>query len=203
MSRKSPSTLVRNVDTPHPGRRKAATNGEDPYAAVTARAKLRHFKPRKAKARMKRVGIVPVAPDSRHMEETGSSVRSASYDLLFPPNNGVTDTNVVNHGGAIAPGVPVELVFWGSAWDTPANSAIRAQLVAAATGLIAGPYFSALKEYGISAPTFRGAITLESPGPPASFDDGDVGDALWNMIDANVFPEPDDSGGRNAYCFFM
>ncbi|WP_433711041.1 hypothetical protein ACQP2U_32975 [Nocardia sp. CA-084685] len=48
-----------------------------------------------------------------------------------------------------------------------------------------------------------GAITLTSPDPPSSFDDGGVGDALWNMIDNNVFPEPDNSGGRNAYCLFM
>jgi hypothetical protein len=42
-----------------------------------------------------------------------------------------------------------------------------------------------------------------SPGPPSTFDDGNVGDIVWNLIDNNNFPEPDDSGGRNYYCVFM
>ncbi|MGH3471842.1 MAG: hypothetical protein ACRDPG_07330, partial [Nocardioidaceae bacterium] len=140
---------------------------------------------------------------TRRSKRSDGTLRSATQDLLFPANNGVTDTNVANHGGALASGAPIQLVFWGAQWNTAANSLVRAQLLAAATGLISGPYFTALKEYGALRPSFRGAVTLDSPGPPTNFDDGDVGDALWNMIDANVFPEPDDGGGRNIYCFFM
>jgi hypothetical protein len=177
----------------------------DPYQSVTTQVSLPKLKARAKHAGVKRVGIVPEVETLFTFSRTGAvrSVSTSTQDLLFPANAGTADTNVVNHGGAIASGVPVELVFWGSAWNTPANSALRAQVVAALSGLIAGPYFSQLKQYGANRPSFRGAVTLVSPGPPTNFDDGDVGDALWNMIDANVFPEPDDSGGRNFYCFFM
>jgi hypothetical protein len=44
---------------------------------------------------------------------------------------------------------------------------------------------------------------VTTPSPPASFDDGDVHDVIWALIDDNHFPEPDDPGGRNIYCAFM
>ena len=75
--------------------------------------------------------------------------------------------------------------------------------MASAAALIGGPYYTALKEYGAAKPTFRGAVTVISPNPPSSFDDGDVGDLVWNCIDANIFPEPDDPGGRIFYCVLI
>ena len=141
---------------------------------------------------------------SRHSARTASlSFTELRADLRLPPNAGETDLNVTFHGGAIASGVAVELIFWGSAWQQPANSALRAQFVASAASLIGGPYYTALKEYGAAKPMFRGAVTVISPDPPGSFDDGDVGDLVWNCIDANIFPEPDDPGGRIFYAVVM
>ena len=194
--------------------------GADPYAALTTHVSLRAFKRRPEGASVTVDGIVPdtfpPAPEHRPGQAatagagpaarpatTAAPLRAMNADLLFPPNAGTTDTNVVNHGGAIASGVPTVLIFWGDAWDQADNSVLRAQVIASLTGLLAGPYFSAVKDYGAGRPSFAGAYTLTSPNPPATFDDGDVGDALWNLIDANDFPEPDDAGGRNAYIFFM
>ncbi len=143
MAVKTASSSRRAALKPAPTRPKALGNGGEPYAAVTKQVSLAEFKSPSGGGDVRRIGIVPDQPGSQGKDGSSENVRAASYDLLFPPNNGVTDTNVVNHGGAIATGVPIELVFWGSAWNTPANSAVRAQLVAAVTGLIAGPYFSA------------------------------------------------------------
>jgi hypothetical protein len=142
-------------------------------------------KPRPAKATMKRVGIVPHAPHTPHL---GPSAAQTADGIQFPPNIGETDTNVVSHGGSVAPGVPVQLIFWGNNWTT-GDAALRDQLVAAALNLIeGGPFSSALGQYGLSGPTFRGTTTIISPEPPASFDDGSVGDIVWACIDQNIFP---------------
>jgi hypothetical protein len=150
-------------------------------------------------ARTKRVGIVPI-------DEAGAVIDLAGPRMVdgftFPANSGETDTNVVSHGGTVAPGVPVQLIFWGDSWTTT-GAALQQQLIAAAMNLIDGPYPSAVGQYGLAAPSVRGSITIISPNPPASFDDGSIGDIVWACIDANFFPEPDDAGGRNYYCVFM
>jgi hypothetical protein len=174
----------------------------DPYAGVTLEVSLERLKNPPKKAEMRRIGIVP--DDMATLSEDGAAhFAELRADLRFPPNAGETDLNVTFHGGAIASGVAVELIFWGSAWQQPTNSALRAQFVASAAALIGGPYYTALREYGASKPTFRGAVTVISPNPPASFDDGTVGDLVWNCIDANIFPEPDDPGGRIFYAVIM
>jgi hypothetical protein len=97
-------------------------------------------KPRPAKATMKRVGIVPYVPHTPHV---GPSAAQKADGIQFPPNIGETDTNVVSHGGAVAPGVPVQLIFWGNNWTT-GDATLRDQLVAAALNLIeGGPFCSA------------------------------------------------------------
>ncbi len=96
----------------------------------------------------------------------------------------------------------MQLIFWGNNWNT-GDTALRDHLVAASLNLIDGPFSSALGQYGLAGPTFRGTTTIISPGPPSSFDDGSVGDIVWACIDQNIFPEPDDPGGRNYYCVLM
>ena len=160
----------------------------------------RTLEPRPEKAEMKRAGIVPLAPNSPHV---GPSAAENADGFQFPANSGVTDTNVVNHGGVTAPaGIPVQLIFWGNNWNT-GDAGLRDKLVAAALNIIEGPYASALDQYGLSGPTFRGSTTVTSPAPPATFDDGSIGDLVWTCIGANIFPKPNAPGGRNYYCVFM
>jgi hypothetical protein len=57
---------------------------------------------------------------------------------------------------------------------------------------------SGLGQYGVG----RGALvatTLVLPGPPDPFSRDDWHNLVWDVIDAGVFPEPDDDGGRNFY----
>jgi hypothetical protein len=152
-----------------------------------------------AKGKMKRIGIVPVGDAAPH---TASTAAQTADGFTFPVNGGVTDTNVVSHGGTVAPGVAVQLIFWGNSWNTT-DAALRDQIVSATLNLIEGPFTSALGQYGLGGPTWRGTTTVISPAAPATFDDGTIGDLVWSCIDANIFPEPDDPGGRNYYCVLM
>jgi len=118
-----------------------------------------------------------------------------------PGDAGPTDA-VSDQGGArIVDGV-VELIFWGSAWQT-ATSPSRQSVTQAVQNMLTGPYLSELSQYGFRSVVLRGTTTILQPGPPATFSTSDVGDVIWNAIDSNVFPEPDDSGGRIIYIVLM
>lgn len=162
---------------------------------ASGRATASKISERGKSARARRIAIVPDTP----------AALSRPADLVFPPNPGLGQPNVTNHGGAIAPGVPVQIIYWGSVWVNGANSSFSTQFTNAAQLLFNGPYYSALRQYGVGQrPFMRGpALYVISPDPPSSFNDGDVGDLIWNMIDQGIFPEPDDSGGRNLYAAIM
>ena len=157
------------------------------------------LKPRPEPSKMKRVGIVPVAPETARKDASHVSLTDG---FQFPANNGTTDTNVTFHGGTTAGGVTVQLIFWGASWNG-SDAGFCNQLIDAAMNQIDGPFCSAVGQYGLARPTLGGSLIVLSPGPPSTFDDGNVGDIVWNLIDNNNFPEPDDSGGRNYYCVFM
>jgi hypothetical protein len=104
------------------------------------------------------------------------------------------------HGGAIAPGLPVQLIFWGSWWAGPDGNALRATLEAKVQNLLSGPYTGALDQYGVSPPTYRGSLTVLDPEPPATYGTSDVKGLVWDhLIDHGLFPDPDEDGGRNGY----
>jgi hypothetical protein len=179
---------------------KLARRGRMPGRVATSVVDLgTALRPRPQKAKVKRVGIVPPAPRTPMVAMTAPENADG---FVFPANGGVTDTNIVNHGGATAGSVSVQLIFWGPSWNA-GDAGLRNQLTSAAMNLIDGPYCSAVGQYGLGGPSFRGTTTVISPTPPASFDDGTIGDLVWACIDAGFFPEPDDSGGRNYYCVLM
>ena len=122
--------------------------------------------------------------------------------LRYPGANSASD--VVSGGGAIAPSVPVQLLFWGSFWND-AGALARDALIAKVQELLSGPYTSALDQYGVTPPTYGGArVVVEWPLPTDPYSCSDVSDLVWNLIDnEGAFPDPDDPGGRNAYVAFM
>jgi hypothetical protein len=123
-------------------------------------------------------------------------------DLLFPP---IVSPPIVanNGGGAIGSGLPVQLIFWGSRWNLAATSPSASAVVSAVQNILRGPWMSGLRQYGIRRSGFGGAMVVTSPGPPASYNDSDVRDLIWALIDDDQFPQPDDPGGRNLYMVFM
>src|SRR6266550_1889177 len=63
--------------------------------------------------------------------------------LKYAPTK--SPTNVTFQGGAIAPGVPVELVFWGDWWNN-AGAQLRGDLIGAVQNILAGPFTRALDQ---------------------------------------------------------
>jgi hypothetical protein len=123
-------------------------------------------------------------------------------DLIFPPIVPLPIT-VENRGGAIGTGIPVQVIFWGSGWNLPSTSPSSAAILSAVQSVVSGPWFAGLRQYGIRRCNFGGSMVVTNPGPPATYNDDDVRSLIWNLIDANTFPEPDEPGGRNIYMVFM
>jgi hypothetical protein len=114
-----------------------------------------------------------------------------------------TPTDLTFHGGAIAPALPIQLLFWGEFWRS-LGAQQRSDIEARAQELLAGPYTSALDQYGITRPFYRGSLIVLSPAPPTDpFDGGDINSMIWDLINTGVFPEPDEPGGRNGYFVMM
>jgi len=114
-----------------------------PHEMHVRRVVLKPFRrPPQPTARMRRVSLVPV--------EIAPVRPESNADFVMPPNKGITDVNVTNHGGAIAPDIPVQLIFWGSSWNQGSASHLANQFTKAVALLLSGPYFSGLKQYGIS-----------------------------------------------------
>ena len=123
-------------------------------------------------------------------------------DLLFPPIQPLP-INVANGGGAIGSGLPTQLIFWGFAWTQASTSPAAGTVVSAVQKILSGPWMAGLRQYGIRRCSFGSAMVVTSPGPPGTYNDNDVSDLIWTLIDDNKFPEPDDAGGRNLYVVFM
>src|SRR5262245_32323291 len=67
--------------------------------------------------------------------------------LRFPACNPLANITVSNGGGAIIRNVPVQLLFWGSAWRTDPNPSIYS-VIDAVRSMVTGPYLSRLAQYG-------------------------------------------------------
>ncbi|HLY90325.1 MAG TPA: hypothetical protein VKQ27_15190 [Acetobacteraceae bacterium] len=154
---------------------------------------------RRANPRSFGAGIVAEPPLDLHIQ---GAPRIQTADTIFPPTQ-PPPIGVSNGGGAIGTGLPVQLIFWGGAWNQPATNPSVATIVAAARSILGGPYMAGLRQYGIRRCGFGGSSVVTSPGPPATYQDDDIRDLVWRLIDSGQFPEPDDSGGRIIYMVFM
>lgn len=144
-------------------------------------------------------GIVADSPRDRPV--TGRE-RTAAADSVFAPvvPGPITASN---GGGAIATRVPIQLIFWGSAWNVPATTPSAATIIAQIQTVLAGPWFSGLRQYGVRRCPFGSSMVVTSPAPPTTYNDDDISTLAWSLIDEGMFPEPDEPGGRNIYVVFM
>jgi hypothetical protein len=147
------------------------------------------------------VGIVAEG-EQRLPEVTGAVV---GLDIIFPPIGSCPSTAVTPHGGAIGTADPVQLIFWGSVWQT-SLSGLSQQFTADVRSILAGPYMSGLRQYGVKRCSFGGSLIVLSPPPPfvpSTFTDATVQGVVQSLIDQGTFPEPDEPGGRNLYFIIM
>jgi hypothetical protein len=108
-----------------------------------------------------------------------------------------------NGGGAIGTAIPVQVLFWGSAWNLPATIPSASTILSSVQNILIGPWMSGLRQYGVRRCSFGGSLVVNSPDPPATYEDSDIKNLTWDLIDDNKFPEPDEPGGRNLYLIFM
>jgi hypothetical protein len=144
-------------------------------------------------------------------EPTLLAKAEVGLDVTFPGLvSPCTLTSVTFHGGAIGTADPVHLLFWGSTWSTLPDPSNPGQLLfntftAAVQSILAGPWISALRQYGIKRCSFGSARIVNSNPPflPTQFAESDVQGVVQSLIDDNTFPEPDEAGGRNLYVVVM
>lgn len=127
--------------------------------------------------------------------------------VIFSDHN-MDGNTMSNNGGTVAgtaEGVPVQLVFWGGWWN--GNADTRTAIEAQTQRLLVSRYFSQLQQYGIPhAPVWRGSTTVTKPAPPVSASASATMraalDLIDDLIDDDVFPDPDD-GPRIAFLVMM
>jgi hypothetical protein len=131
----------------------------------------------------------------------GPASETLGRDSRFPPVV-PGPINMTNGGGVTASGAPVQVIFWGSAWDQPSTSPSSGSLNFAIQQLLAGPYLTALRQYGITRNPFGGSVLVNTPEPPNTFVETDINSLVSALIENGTFPEPDE-GGRNIYLVMM
>jgi hypothetical protein len=134
-----------------------------------------------------------------------SSWSRPNVPLLIFADSSLPGSSVSLHGGPVATGTPVQLLFWGSWWSTPEGSNRVWMIEERMKAIVASDYCSELGQYGVSPPHFRGSLIVSIPAPPMSFPDSDAehapGDMIVDLIENDLFPDPDDE--QIAYLVFM
>ena len=178
----------------------------NPQSALITPIQVALSSPLKARTRST-VSRPPVGVALIPDEATDTSPQHSpiGFDFLTGNNDG-TLSRLTRGKGAIATGAPVQLIFWGSVWNSPISPS-ASQIISSVQNILDGPFMSGLLQYGINRSPFRGAIVVTSPEPPFApntFDADDLEDELIGaLIDGGAFPEPDEDGGRNIYVVVM
>src|SRR5689334_21451855 len=138
--------------------------------------------PREAGTRRRKFRPLPsgVVAEPTQGPVTLAVPRVQNADLIFPPIVPPPVT-IENRGGATGTGIPVQVIFWGSAWNLPSTSPSAAAILSAAQSIVGGPWFSGLRQYGVRRCTFGGSMTVTNPGPPASYQDDDIKTLIWDL----------------------
>jgi len=134
---------------------------------------------------------------------TDGQVAPGSGNLVFhSPCDAPASTTTSNDGGAIIADVSLQLLFWGSSWNSNPSPSIG-EVVNAVNSILQGPYLSGLGQYGVGGGSLKGAWIVTGREPNNPFSDDDVHSIISDLIDQGSFPEPDDPGGRNLYMFIL
>jgi hypothetical protein len=129
-------------------------------------------------------------------------VGDVALGIYANPSDANGTDSVSKQGGPQIVTADLELVFWGSRWGNATNPSSN-DVIAGVKKILAGPYLSQMTQYGYQSINLRGVTFVTAPDPPFNYTDDNVGDKVWDLTDRGLFPEPDDSGGRILYMFFM
>jgi RTX calcium-binding nonapeptide repeat (4 copies) len=109
--------------------------------------------------------------------------------ILFHPGVSATisDHNPGQPPGPVLTSPQVELVFWGSNWNTGSNPALRINLTIAVTDLIQSSYIGRLSQYGVGNGVLVGPpITITSTSPGTNFTNANVQTMLSSNIGGSI-----------------
>jgi hypothetical protein len=131
---------------------------------------------------------------------TGSvTAGPVEIDLHGVANDAVSSDSAT--GGAIVGTATLQLLFWGGFWEkafAPSTGDIRITVAA----LLNSPYLSQLDQYGFKSLVLGASTLVYADVPAPTFSNEDAYNMVWDLIDQDTFPEPDDTGGRNIYMVF-
>ena len=165
---------------------------------ITAITPVHHPSPKKRKLTYGKGSITH--PPAHAFAHHGSGEDIQIFPVPTIPPGGLT---VTHGGGTVLQKPKVQLLFWGNAWQSDPNlSSLASQIYGDCLTIMRGRYLDGMRQYGTGG---SGRITganfvLSNPPNPVTIDD--VGNLVWDLIDAGHFPDPHDSPGPNYYCAF-
>jgi hypothetical protein len=98
---------------------------------------------------------------------------------------------IVDQGGPILSHMQLDLIFWGSGWNSGGGPGLRTSVQNSATAILNSPYFDGVSQYrGIGHGSLLRSDTITTTNPGATFTTGDVGTFVTNNINNNTLPSP-------------
>jgi hypothetical protein len=103
-------------------------------------------------------------------------------------------------GGPTVVNISLVPIFYGSDWliSSPSYTEVMAGIAA----ILDSPYLSQLDQYGFHSLNLKQPVLNMAANPRPRHSTDDPGNIVWDLIDNDVFPEPDDAGGYNIYMVF-
>jgi hypothetical protein len=139
------------------------------------------------------------APQIPASSVTSGSVEIDKYTVAGDAQS--TDTSGPPTGRQVVGSATLQLLFWGGFWEKAAVPS-TGDVTNAVARILASPYLSQLDQYGFTGLTLGPSTLVYADVPSPTFTDDDVNNMVWDLIDQNTFPEPEDPGGRNVYMIF-
>jgi hypothetical protein len=108
--------------------------------------------------------------------------------------------DVFDAGGPVITHAAVDLIFWGSGWNTDGGPAYRTQITNSVQTIMDSPYLSGLSQYrGVSNGSLLRTDTIASTSPGTIITNAQVQTFLRSNINSAVLPGPGTAGGQILY----
>jgi hypothetical protein len=106
--------------------------------------------------------------------------------------NNATTATITDGGGPVIDQAHVELIFWGSGWQSGQGPALQSQTETALASLLGGPYLSKLSQYrsSIQNPSVAASVNIAITDPPSVITDAAVRNMLIANISNGAIPDP-------------
>jgi hypothetical protein len=122
-------------------------------------------------------------------------------EIIYQYTKQNLNTSITYNGGAIVTVCNLELLFWGSFWDTASSPSVN-DIIGGVQDILNSPYLSGLKSYGFQSISLKGSRIVHSPAPAATFAEPNVAQMVWDLIDNGDFKKPQDENPRTIYMVF-